>query len=1204
MIATMSAAKSIFGQALSLPDADRRAAYLDEACGCDAALRAEVDSLLQAEAAASGFLNSRRPHTHRAQTLAEPPGGPVDIHPKSGLGPYKLLEQIGEGGMGTVYLAQQTEPIKRLVAIKLLKGRLDSRQVVGRFEAERQTLALMDHPNIARILDAGIVGEGAGAGGRGPGEADSPLAPSPSPSATDGRPYFVMELVKGVPITKFCSERELALRERLQLFVAVCEGVQHAHTKGIVHRDLKPSNVLVALYDTRPVPKVIDFGVAKALDQKLTLETLHTGYGAIVGTPEYMSPEQASFNQLDVDTRSDVYSLGVLLYELVTGEPPFPPARRDPAGMVELLRAIREDEPTRPSTKLSAARTKPSEPAPRGGLEPQRLARQVRGDLDWIVIKALEKDRSRRYQTASDLAHDVERLLNDEPVEACPPSTAYRLQKFVRRHRVAAIGALAVAASLLIGTTASSWLAWRAVQAEQTQSELRAGAEAKETAARKSAQLAAVAQEEANTERNKALAAAQALEAALAREQRTSYVHRIALAQREWGANEIGRARELLAECPEELRGWEWRYVRKLCDSQDVTYRGHDDNVRDVAYSPDGQHVASIGGGEVRVWKAASGEDAYQIAGGQAVGAAFSRDGKVLAVAGKEAVTLHDAATGKEQRRIDAGIRPTERFPFPASLTSIAISDDGKIVAAGGVLAKVGGRHGLSGGVAKVWNAESGELLQAFDTLSTSVTSVALSPDGTWVAAGTSGAGGELPEVGEVRVWNLERGVFVHHFLGQAAVKPGEDPCSALGIRFSPDSQRLAAAHSDGKVRIWNLAEPNEPKVLAGHKGWVGSLDFSRTGDRLASVGKDRVVRVWDTATGSVVNEFRGQAAAGQAVAFSPTGRQIASAAGSEVRLWNAVGTQECLTIRRDSPDPSPFYDVAFDPAGRELALASMSKVEFRDAVIGAERKTENIIRPSAMGDYARVAYSPDGQLVATVGIHGVKLWNVKSGAETRLLPDHPELGQPPYTNTVALAFRPDGKHIATTGRNVLTIWDTATGEIVHKITIHGERLVAASLAYSPDGKSIATAVHPQRYIPAEMRIWNAETGEEMKRIEGGGRGIRFSPDGKRIAASHQDKYVGLWDVASGELVLTLKGHAAPVSRLTFHPDGSRIATASADQTIKLWDAASGQEVLTLRGHAAPVASAAFSPDGRYLASSADVKPGEVKVWDTGSADK
>ncbi len=472
MIATMSAAKSIFGQALSLPDADRRAAYLDEACGCDAALRAEVDSLLQAEAAASGFLNSRRPHTHRAQTLAEPPGGPVDIHPKSGLGPYKLLEQIGEGGMGTVYLAQQTEPIKRLVAIKLLKGRLDSRQVVGRFEAERQTLALMDHPNIARILDAGIVGEGAGAGGRGPGEADSPLAPSPSPSpsATDGRPYFVMELVKGVPITKFCSERELTLRERLQLFVAVCEGVQHAHTKGIVHRDLKPSNVLVALYDTRPVPKVIDFGVAKALDQKLTLETLHTGYGAIVGTPEYMSPEQASFNQLDVDTRSDVYSLGVLLYELVTGEPPFPPARRDPAGMVELLRAIREDEPTRPSTKLAAVRTKPSEPARHSGLELQRLSRLVRGDLDWIVIKALEKDRGRRYQTASDLARDVERFLNDEPVEACPPSTAYRLQKFVRRHRVAAIGALAVAASLLIGTTASSWLAWRAVQAEQTQS--------------------------------------------------------------------------------------------------------------------------------------------------------------------------------------------------------------------------------------------------------------------------------------------------------------------------------------------------------------------------------------------------------------------------------------------------------------------------------------------------------------------------------------------------------------------------------------------------------------------------------------------------------------------------------------------------------------------------------------------------------------
>jgi eukaryotic-like serine/threonine-protein kinase len=1196
MIATMSAAKSIFGQALSLEEADRRADFLDEACGGDTALRAEVDSLLEAEAAAGDFL-----HAQRARTLAESLGGSPDIRLAACLGPYKLLEQIGEGGMGTVYVAQQTEPIKRLVALKILKGRLDSRQVVARFEAERQALALMDHPNIARILDGGMVGEGARAGDWGLGEADSPaLAPSPSPSPTAGRPYFVMELVKGIPITQFCGEQGLSLRERLKLFVPVCEAVQHAHTKGIVHRDLKPSNVLVAMYDARAVPKVIDFGVAKAIGHKLTLETLHTGFDAIVGTPEYMSPEQASFNQLDVDTRSDVYSLGVLLYELVTGAPPFPPARRDPAGMVELLRAIREDEPTRPSTKLAAARTKPNEPAPRGGLEPQRLSRQVRGDLDWIIIKTLEKDRSRRYQTASDLAHDVERYLKDEPVEACPPSSAYRLQKFVRRHRVAAIAALAVAASLLIGTTVSSWLAWRAVQAEQAQSKLRKDAEAKETRARKSAQMAEVAQMEAHEERSKAVNAAQALEAALARERQTSYIHRIALAQREWGANEVGRARELLAECPEELRGWEWRYVRKLCDSQDVTYTGHRDNVRDVVYSPDGERVASVGGGEVRVWKAASGEDAYQIAGRQAVGAAFSRDGKVLAVAGKEAVTLHNAATGNEQRRIDAGIKPTERFPFPASLTSITISDDGQLVAAGGTLAKVGGPHGYSGGVAKVWNTESGELLQAFDTLSTSVSSVALSPDGKWIAAGTYGAGGELPEVGEVRVWNLERGVFVHHFLGQAEVKPGEDSCSVLSIRFSPDSQRLAAAHSDGNVRIWKLAEPNEPQVLAGHKGWVGSIDFSRTGDRLASVGKDRVVRVWDTLAGSVVNEFRGQAAAGQAVAFSPTGRQIASAAGPEVRLWNAAGSQECLTIRRDSS----VYDVAFDPTSRELALASMSKVEFRDAVTGAERKTESVIRPSAMGDYARVAYSPDGELVATVGIHGVKLWNVASGAETRLLPDHPELGQPPYTNTVALAFRPDGKHIATTGRNVLTIWDTATGEIVHKITIHGERLVIASLAYSPDGKSIATAVQPQRYIPAEMRIWNAETGEEVKRIDGGGRGIRFSPDGKRIAASHTDNAVGLWDVFSGELVLTLKGHAAPVSRLAFHPDGSRIATASADQTIKLWDAATGQEVLTLRGHAAPVASVNFSPDGRYLASSADVKPGEVKVWDIGSTDK
>ncbi|HVK11237.1 MAG TPA: tetratricopeptide repeat protein, partial [Gemmataceae bacterium] len=335
---------------------------------------------------------------------------------------YKLVEVIGEGGMGTVWLAQQTDPVRRPVALKVIKAGMGTRQVVARFEAERQALALMDHPNIAKVLDGGVT--------------------------PDGRPFFAMELVKGVPITKFCDERRLAPKDRLELFVPVCQAVQHAHQKGIIHRDLKPSNVLVALYDGRPVPKVIDFGVAKAAGQPLTDKTLVTGLGTVVGTPEYMSPEQAELNQLDVDTRSDVYALGVLLYELLTGTTPLQKKRVREAALLEVLRLVREEEAPRPSTRLSTTDELPSIAANRG-LEPKRLSGLVRGELDWIVMKALEKDRARRYETATGFAADVRRYLDDEPVQACPPSAAYRLKKFARRNK----GRLAVAAGVFVAAT-------------------------------------------------------------------------------------------------------------------------------------------------------------------------------------------------------------------------------------------------------------------------------------------------------------------------------------------------------------------------------------------------------------------------------------------------------------------------------------------------------------------------------------------------------------------------------------------------------------------------------------------------------------------------------------------------------------------------------------------------------------------------------
>ena len=355
------------------------------------------------------------------------------------IGRYKLLERLGEGGFGTVFMAEQQEPVRRRVALKLIKPGADSRQVIARFEAERQALAMMDHENIAKVFDAG---------------------------ATDaGRPYFVMELVKGVPITTYCDELRLTPERRLELFVPVCQAVQHAHQKGIIHRDLKPSNVLVALYDGKPVPKVIDFGVAKATGERLVERTMFTGFGEMVGTLQYMSPEQAELNQLDVDTRSDVYSLGVLLYELLTGTTPLEGARLKEAALLEALRVIREEEPPRPSTRLSTSKALPSIAANRG-VEPKRLNGLVRGELDWIVMRCLEKDRRRRYQSANGLATDVQHYLNDEPVKACPPSAAYRFRKFARRY-AAALAVTALLAAMLMGTIVSQAVNTRRIRREQ-----------------------------------------------------------------------------------------------------------------------------------------------------------------------------------------------------------------------------------------------------------------------------------------------------------------------------------------------------------------------------------------------------------------------------------------------------------------------------------------------------------------------------------------------------------------------------------------------------------------------------------------------------------------------------------------------------------------------------------------------------------------
>lgn len=597
-------AKAIFLKALDFPGPHDLSRFLDEACGNDALLRDRVEELLRANQEAGGFLGgaSVRQQTTDVQ-LAERPGTVI--------GPYKLLEIIGEGGFGVVYMAEQSEPIRRKVAVKVLKPGMDTRQVVARFESERQALALMDHPHIARVFDGG--------------------------QTASGRPYFVMELVRGTPINEYCDQQHLPITQRIELFIHVCQAVQHAHQKGIIHRDLKPSNVLIASNDGVPMVKVIDFGIAKAITGPLTDKTLFTGFAQMIGTPLYMSPEQAGQSSLDVDTRSDIYSLGVLLYELLTGATPFDGDALKQAGFDEMRRIIREDEPPRPSTRLSTMGQTATTASTKRRSDPRRLSQLLRGDLDWIVMKALEKDRNRRYETPNAFVLDLQRFLADEPVAAGPPSISYRMQKFLKRNRGAAVATVVVLLALIGGIIGTTWGMLEAREAERFAS--------KETLEKTKALTKAI---DAETD----------MRAALLEREEVLGIYSVALAAREWDTGQPTRADYALEVCPLEKRSWEWHHLKGLCNNDVRRVRFADPGSWLGAagtFSPDGSLFAAPlrahALGAWRFWETKTGNQVAvfnKIVGGKI---AISPDNKTFAYASSFGVAIHDFE-GKEQLRL------------------------------------------------------------------------------------------------------------------------------------------------------------------------------------------------------------------------------------------------------------------------------------------------------------------------------------------------------------------------------------------------------------------------------------------------------------------------------------------------------------------------------------------------------------------------
>ncbi|MBY0521885.1 MAG: protein kinase [Gemmataceae bacterium] len=1015
---------------------------------------------------------------------------------------YEVLGELGRGGMGVVYKARKLD-LKRTVALKMiLSGSHASAQDLARLRIEADAVALLQHPNIVQIYDVG---------------------------QHDGLPFLALEYVDGGSLLQKVAGTPLPIEQAAPLVECIAQAMQYAHEKGIVHRDLKPANILLSgdrnqeagvrkqgsnasgltpgsWLLTPDACKITDFGLAKQIEQ----ESGQTRSGAILGTPSYMAPEQAGGRIHEVGPLTDVYSLGAILYELLTGRPPFRAATA-----VDTVLQVLGQEPVAPT----------------------RLNPKVPRDLETICLKCLQKEAHKRYGSAQALADDLRRFINNEPIAARPTSVTERGVKWVRR-RPAIAGLLAtIAAVSLVGVALVLWQ-WQDAVAE-----------------RDAKGKALVKVEEEEKLKGKAL-----------RESETNlYYNRIALADREWTANNVAGVEELLNHYPGERSGWEWHYLKRLCHAELQTFPGE----TCAAFSPDGRSIASstgLGGDTVQMWRLATGEKGREFKGhrNRIRHVAFSHDGKRLASASDDkTVRIWDTATGSTLHTLEAAEEP---------FVHVAFSHDDKQLAAASNIDTV-----------RVWEVASGKPLHAFNGHS----AVAFSPDDRLLATPAEG-NDPLAEAGKgrsVKLWDLTNGQEVRALQG-----PHGHAQKVTTVAFRPDGALLATGSDDQTIKLWDSATGQELRTLHGGVGKVARVAFSPDGMQLAAVGGDLVipgaVKVWDPSNGKELRTYRWDMRAGTDVAFHPDGKRLASADERVVKVWDTTEDPEARTCRGHTNEVN---SVAFSPRGDWIAAGdSDGTVRLWDPVTAKQ----HIACYGHFKAVNSVAISPDGKTLASGSDdQTVLLWDPRTGDERRTL----QHGSP----VMSVVFSPAGDVLASAGwgsdeRGAIKFWDAASGKL--RNTIQAERVT--SLAFSPDGKRLA-GVNRERNT---VHVWDAASSDEVLILPGGSMpyaSVAFSPDGTRLATAGGQAAAGrvtIWDAHSGKELVKVGGRLGRVLSMAFSPDGQRLALGGYEHTIRLYDAGTGRDILTLRGHNDLVTSVAFSRDGQRIASGSVDRT--IKIWD------